>query len=191
MEKNEGERFCLTEACKPMPPVAMAIVRIGNLLERLITMVGGIAIVMFVTAVFLDVGARVVGKPISWCQEIALFSYVWAIFMGTAIGIRYGTHFTIDLITGSMKGIIRQLVDLFDHTVIMIFSWILCWYGWKYAMNTVSRLSQPSGIPLVYGTICMFVGAVCMFYFCGEYYILFFLGTDIKRCKQEMKEGIK
>lgn len=156
------------------PRWVTGIVKTGNLLERLLTIIGGITIVVFVSAVCLDVAARIVSHPLSWCQEIALFSYVWAIFMGSAIGVRYSTHFTIDLVINLAHGTIRKCIDLFDHVVIMIFAGVLTCYGWQYAWNTLNRLSQPSGIPMICGTICMFISAVAMLFFCLEYFILFF-----------------
>lgn len=163
------------------------LVGIGNFLERCLSIVGGAAVVIFVSAVFLDVVSRVLSHPIAWCQEVALFSYIWAIFAGSAIGIRYSTHFTIDLVINQLKGKLRKLIDFFDHIVIMVFVVVLCYYGWKYALTTMHRLSQPSGIPMIYGTICMFVGAVCMLYFCIEYIALFFSGTDLGKMAQEAK----
>lgn len=158
-------------------PIAV-LVRIGNLLEHCLSVIGGIAIVIFVFAVFLDVMARVLSHPIAWCQEVALFSYIWAIFAGSAIGIRYSTHFTIDLVINQIKGTLKKYIEFFDHIVIMVFVGVLCYYGWKYALSTVHRLSQPSGIPMICGTICIYVGAACMLFFCVEYIVLFFSGTN-------------
>ena len=165
------------------------LVTIGNSLEKILSVIGGTAIVVFVSAVLLDVSARILSHPISWCQEIALFAYVWAIFMGSAIGIRHGTHFTIDLIIIRLHGTVRRGIDLLVHLIILVFVGVLCFYGWQYALNTIHRLSQPSGIPMICGTICIFVGAVCMVFFSIEYYVLFFCGTDIDTCLKSMKGG--
>lgn len=169
---------------REIPLFITGIVKICDMLENVLTLIGGITIVIFVSAVFLDVAARIMSHPVSWCQEIALFSYVWAIFMGSAIGIRYSTHFTIDLVVNMAKGAVRKYIDLFDHIVIMIFAGVLSYYGWEYALNTISRLSQPSGIPMIVGTICMFFSAVCMLFFCAEYFLLFFSGIDMGEVKK-------
>ena len=170
-----------------LPEPVLLLIKTGNLLERFLTLIGGFAIIVFVSAVLLDVAARVLSRPLSWCQEIALFAFVWAIFMGSAIGIRHGTHFTIDLVINKTQGALRRWLDLFDHTIIILFVGVLSYYGWNYALNTIHRLSQPSGIPMIFGTICIFLGAVCMVYFSIEWYVLFFLGTDIDACISHIK----
>lgn len=172
-----------------VPGFVAGVVKVGDLLETALAVVGGAAVVAFVSAVFLDVAAREAHHPISWGQEIALFTYIWAIFMGSAIGVRHGTHFTIDLVLNQIKGGVRKWVDLFDHLVIFLFVAVLLYYGWQYALVCLNRFSQPTGICMTWGSACMVVGAVCMVYFCVEYFILALAGTDLAQYKAMGKEG--
>ena len=169
----------------------LIIVRLGNLMESLLLIIGGCAVVLFLTAVLIDVTARQLFRPIVWMQEFALLAYVWAIFTGAAIGIRRGTHFKIDIIVGHLKGLPHRIVEVFDHLVTLAFICVLTYYAAEYAGMSLHRFSQPSGICMVYFTSCMLVGGICMAYFCIEHFALLFSGTDIKSVCEQLKEAGK
>lgn len=174
---------------KRVPGWTLAFVKIGNAVEKCLYVLGGTAVTVFLGAVFLDVLAREITKPIVWMQEIALLGYVWAIFLGAAIGIRRGTHFTIDILIAGFKGVARKVIELFDEVVTTGFIIAFAYYSAKYLSLSVHRMSQPSGICLGFFTASMTVGSLCMLLFCIERFILFFLGTDLNGVQNSLKEG--
>ena len=158
----------------------LIIVRLGNLMESLLLIIGGCAVVLFLTAVLIDVTARQLFRPIVWMQEFALLAYVWAIFT-----------FKIDIIVAHLKGLPHRIVEVFDHLVTLAFICVLTYYAAEYAGMSLHRFSQPSGICMVYFTSCMLVGGICMAYFCIEHFALLFSGTDIKSVCEQLKEAGK
>ena len=169
----------------------LAVVRTGNILEKILDFIGGLAILVFVGAIFLDVAARTAGSSLKSCQEIALFAFVWAIFTGSAIAVRDNSHFAIDIVVGAFKGIPKKIIEIFGHAAVSAFAVVLLIYGWQYAVICLKRFSQPSGICMTVGTSCVVFGAICMIFYCIEYFILSFSGTDLKTCKEKLSEAKK
>lgn len=167
------------------------VVRIGNIIEKILEVIGGIAILVFLFAVFTDVFSRTVGHSLKSCQEIALFAFVWAIFVGSAVAVRHNTHFTIDIIVNMFDGVAKTIIELFDHLVITGFAVVLLYYGYLYSVKCLKRFSQPSGICMTVGTACMVVGAACMVYYCIEYFILSVGKTNVQECNDILKQEEK
>lgn len=160
----------------------IGVVRTGNVLERIMQFIGSLCIAVFVGAVLLDVVSRLLHSPMKSCQEIALFAFVWAIFTGSAVGVRRSKHFTIDILVNSFKGFTRKAVDLFSHVATTVFGIVIVIYSWRYSVICLKRFSQPSGICMTVGTASMVVGSICMVYFCLEYYLLYFSGCTLDSC---------
>ena len=169
----------------------LGVVRTGNILEKILDFIGGIAISVFVGAIFLDVAARTAGSTLKSCQEIALFAFVWAIFTGSAIAVRDNSHFAIDIVIGAFKGIPKKIIEIVGRMAVSIFAVVRLVYGWQYAVICLKRFSQPSGICMTVGTSCIVFGAVCMIFYCIEYFILSFSGTDLRTCKEKLSEAKK
>ena len=166
----------------------ISVVKIGNVLEHIMQLIGGLCIVVFVGAVLLDVVSRLLHSPMKSCQEIALFAFVWAIFTGSAVAVRRRKHFTIDIVINSFKGVARKVVDIFDLLAVTAFSVVILIYSWRYSIICLKRFSQPSGICMTVGTASMFVGSICMVYFCLEHFILAFSGTSLDQCSAVLEE---
>lgn len=167
------------------------VVRTGNFLEKILNFIGCFAISVFVGAIFLDVVARTAGSTLKSCQETALFAFVWAIFTGSAIAVRDNSHFSIDIIIGAFKGVPKKIIEIFGRVAVSIFAAVLLVYGWQYAVICLKRFSQPSGVCMTVGTSCIVFGAVCMIFYCIEYFILSFSGTDLRTCKGKLSEAKK
>jgi TRAP-type C4-dicarboxylate transport system permease small subunit len=155
----------------------------GNALEKIEYFLGSVAIVVFFTAVFLNVLFRELFTPLNWAEEISRFGYMWSIFLGAGVALRHSRHFTIDILVAKITGKKRKLLDLFHNLIILVFSVYVFYYGVLFAIMSIKRISFPSGIPLVYSSLSIPIGAIAMIVFVIESLILLKSGLTLDEAR--------
>jgi TRAP-type C4-dicarboxylate transport system permease small subunit len=68
-----------------------------------------------------------------WVEEIGEWSLAWLTFIGAAIGIRRGTHFSVQIITERLGPGLRRAVYTAHYVLIAAFGAALAWFGWQVA----------------------------------------------------------
>lgn len=77
-----------------------------------------------------------------WVEEIGETSLIWLTFIGAAIGIRRGTHFSVHLVTERFPPAARRAVFVAHYLLIALFGVVVAVYGWQ-----VSELNSQSFSP--------------------------------------------
>ena len=110
------------------------LIRIMNDIEEwtLVFILLGLAFLSFV-----QVFCRyLLGFSFTWMDEVCRYLGVFIAFLGASLGVKYGTHFSMDLVYEKVSN------DGFRHglkTLINIISglilFVVAWYGWWQAMK--------------------------------------------------------
>ncbi|PZW38987.1 TRAP-type C4-dicarboxylate transport system permease small subunit [Humitalea rosea] len=82
-----------------------------------------------------------------WTEELSRFLLIWMIMIGAMIGVREGTHFTVDLFP-SLKGRTRAALDIFSGIFVLIFAMVFLVYGWEFTDLAWYRISELAELPL-------------------------------------------
>jgi TRAP-type C4-dicarboxylate transport system permease small subunit len=77
-----------------------------------------------------------------WVEEIGESSLIWLTFIGAAIGIRRGTHFSVHLVTDRFPQTARRVIFAVHYLLIAAFGVVMAVYGWQ-----VSELNSQSFSP--------------------------------------------
>jgi C4-dicarboxylate transporter DctQ subunit len=85
-----------------------------------------------------------------WFEELGRYLGVFIAFLGAAIGVKTGSHFTMDLLVISLPSSIRWLVNLFSHLLSAGFFFMVAVYSWKIIsrMYGYETTSPVMGIPM-------------------------------------------
>ena len=169
--------------------LAATVIKVGNRVESLQLYVGFILTAGFLLVVAVDVFFREVATPILWSDEVARFSYMWAVFFGSGVALRRGGHFKIDVITVNLHGNAKKICDVIQYICTATFVLILAFSGYEYAMMGLNRVSNPSGIPLIIATACIPVSSVFMAYYVVEGIISKLAGVDVPSGIAEIQES--
>ena len=145
----------------------LKIVSIGNKLENIQVFVGIFCVVSFFAFVTLDVFARTIVQPIISAQEIAIFSYVWAVFMGSGIAFRKDSHFKIDFLLNMLPKF-KFVFSMINSLLAAVFIYLLIGPGLDFALMGIKRVSNPSGIPMIVPTIAIPIAGLFFLYFLVE-----------------------
>ncbi|MDR3077806.1 MAG: TRAP transporter small permease subunit [Planctomycetota bacterium] len=96
--------------------------------------------VMGCTLIF-SVGLQVAGRyvpfipPYLWTLEVTNFALIWAIFIGSILGIRYEKHFVVDIFEMGGKKINPKLnfyLRILNNATALAITGVFIRYGWEY-----------------------------------------------------------
>jgi TRAP-type C4-dicarboxylate transport system permease small subunit len=68
-----------------------------------------------------------------WVEEIGEWSLAWMTFIGAAIGIRRGIHFSVQIITERLRPELRQAIYVTHYVLVAVFGAALAYFGWQVA----------------------------------------------------------
>ncbi|MGJ9382672.1 C4-dicarboxylate ABC transporter permease [Salipaludibacillus neizhouensis] len=103
--------------------------KIVKLLEKVQLSIGVIMLSIFFLAVIIQVATRYLGVSVIWTGEVANYSFIWSIFMGTAVMINRKEHFKFDLLYKKLTGKMRSSLSIFNDSILFLFSLAILFYG--------------------------------------------------------------
>ena len=110
--------------------------KIYNFIDRIenITLVWTILILAIIG--FVQVFARYLfNYSFTWFEELGRYIGVFIAFLGASIGVKTGSHFTMDLIVSHLKSPLQELVKAFTNILSAGFFMLVTWYSWKIIMR--------------------------------------------------------
>jgi TRAP-type transport system small permease protein len=122
------------------------------------------ALLAFVTAgVFLQVILRYgFNATFLWAEEMALFAFIWSVFLGAAVGVRRRIHLAFDFLPLVLQGRAAGLHSLLINLSILLVALLLIVEGWYFAQLNVHRFSPAIGISLFIPTLIIPVSGALM-----------------------------
>ena len=82
-----------------------------------------------------------------WTEELSRFLLVWMIMIGAMVGVREGTHFTVDLFT-NLRGRTKAAMDILANLFVLLFAFVFLIYGWEFTDTAWFRISELAELPL-------------------------------------------
>jgi TRAP-type C4-dicarboxylate transport system permease small subunit len=98
-------------------------------LERLQLTVGGLCLTIFFITILVQITSRHTGISLIWTEEVATYSFIWAVFMGAAVMVNRREHFNFDYILKKLKGESRIYLRIVNDLILMGFNIALFYYG--------------------------------------------------------------
>ncbi len=171
------------------PAFLRSLIAFGDRLQKVQIFFGTFVVVSFFVFVTLDVAARTLETPVIWAQEVAVFSYIWAVLTGSGIALRKGTHFRIDLLLNMFPRGLQNFLNIVASLLIAVFAWLMIGPGLQFAMMGIKRVSNPSGIPLIYPSIAFPICGVFFAYYLLESIVCNACGWQTAELLRKPSEG--
>src|SRR4051812_12906341 len=108
----------------------------------------GGAITGFTGTVTCDIGARTIGRPGLWLQEVTMTFCIYGVFIGAAAAARRNDHLYLAAIAESMSGRKRLALETFSRLVVLGVAFCLVWFGYLNVLDGFKSLRMPSMTPL-------------------------------------------
>ena len=123
----------------------------GLVLLRQVELAAGCAALLLIVGIIC---AQVVlrygfNRPIVWAEDVATFLFIWATFLGAAVGLKDIRHVKIDTFLDRLPARLASLVHAMLYGVILVCCAMVAHYAWD-VMDTESRsmtISLPINLP--------------------------------------------
>ena len=146
-------------------------------MKTLNTVIKYVLIVM-VIAMFILTTVQVIlrygfNRALSWSEELVRFLFVWATFLGAAIGIKEHIHIGVDAVVNFLPANLRRYADTVVYLIIFAFGIVLVTAGMSVVTLTHSQLSPALDLPMSYVYIAIPLGgALSMIYSIREIFLI-------------------
>jgi C4-dicarboxylate transporter DctQ subunit len=105
-----------------------------------------LAIYIFLAAVLRDV----LGFGFSWGQELITYLFIAVTFFGASLGVKYGSHFTFDLLYKYVSGKSARVLVSLTHLSCFLFFLAIIYYGFIHCvrLKQFGTLTPATQIPM-------------------------------------------
>lgn len=142
---------------------------VSNCLGKLIAGALFFFISMLIVVTFTQVLCRfILQVPAVWTEELARMSFVWLIFLGSAIAVKEGTHLSLDMITAAVPPRVRTAMQYWVLLLILVLSGVIFYAGGSYCLRSMGKTAVTLPIPSNCVYVAVPISAVLMMFFAVE-----------------------
>jgi TRAP-type C4-dicarboxylate transport system permease small subunit len=137
--------------------------RLSDLLERALRSIMGLLCIVLLLCLFVEVLNRYVFF-VSWpiIQFIVPFCFLWMCMIGSAIAVRRGQHFEVDLVAKLLRGRSRTVHRALMLLTIILGAGIVVAASIPFLEMGMLRRNAATGISMIYIYPSLMVGGVLM-----------------------------
>jgi TRAP-type C4-dicarboxylate transport system permease small subunit len=119
-------------------------------LARIQIAVGAFFLFVFMATVCVQMGCRYAGVPATWTEDVSMYSFIWATFMGAGAMVYEKRHFAFTSVADMIKSKKAKIVLALLINLIMIsFTLLMVKYGvevtkqfWNYTWNNIPSFKR-------------------------------------------------
>lgn len=101
-------------------------------LQKLQIAVGGFFLLVFLITVVSQMALRYLSIAATWTEDVAMYSFIWAVFMGAGAMVYEKRHFAFTSLGDMLKDDkAKSILSLFISLVMLIFAVLMVYYGYK------------------------------------------------------------
>jgi len=140
--------------------------RIVNVIEKLQITIGVVFLCVFFSVIVLQIVTRHFGISVVWTEDVANYSFIWAIFMGASVMVNRREHFNFDFLIKKLKGKRKASLNIFNDLVLIVFNTCIFFLGiqvvmefWNYRWASLPEMKMGYiwiAIPIMAGTMIFY-----------------------------------
>jgi len=139
------------------------VARVVNLISFIPRVVLVMLMIIMLVDMMLGVFIRyVVGQALAWSEEVGTLCLIWLTFIGGAIGITRGSHFSIHLFLDRLGAHQQRVLQTAIALLIMLFGLVVAPYGLELTSRNSTSITPGLGLNLGVQYASAFVGGVLM-----------------------------
>lgn len=140
--------------------------RFIGILEKIQLTLGVLFLVVFFAVIIIQIITRYLGIAVIWTEEVANYSFIWAIFMGAAVMVNRREHFNFDLFQRKLQNKKKASLTIFNDSVLILFNIFIFLYGmqvvtefWNYTWASIPEMKMGYvwiSIPIMAGSMIIY-----------------------------------
>ena len=99
-----------------------------------------------------------------WAEEVSRYTSIWMVFLAGGLGVRYGVHLHVDLITARLPMPVQRAFRIGACILMLVFEGVLVYYGAIVAISNMDQQSSSLLVPMGYMYAAIPVGALLMMF---------------------------
>ncbi|MCB7319340.1 TRAP transporter small permease [Lacrimispora sp. 210928-DFI.3.58] len=101
-------------------------------LQKLQIAAGGVFLTIFLCSVVIQMGCRYVGVAAIWTEDVSMYSFIWAAFMGAGAMVYEKRHFAFTSVSDMLKNEkVKRMLSVGISIVMLVFAVLMLYYGCK------------------------------------------------------------
>lgn len=139
-----------------------------DLLAKIQIAVGALFLFIFMMTVVIQMACRYTGVAATWTEDVSMYSFIWAVFMGAGAMVHEKRHFAFTSISDMLKeGTVKRLLSMIICIIMLIFAFLMLKYGiavtkqfWNYTWNNIPSFKRgPTWmcLPICGATSCIYL----------------------------------
>jgi TRAP-type C4-dicarboxylate transport system permease small subunit len=143
--------------------MASGIKRFLDWTEKISVALLALLFVVMVLSIFLQVVLRYVFSAANaWSEELARYTFVWLVLLGSAVAARRNKHMNIEFFINMFPAGVRKAIQLLLYVLIIAFLVILIRYGFDLVAITQKQRSTGLRIPMSWAYLAIPAGGLLM-----------------------------
>lgn len=99
-------------------------------LQKVQILAGGIFLSIFLGSVVIQMACRYMGIAAVWTEEVSMYSFIWAAFMGAAAMVYEKQHFAFTSISDKLKDEnVKTILSIIIAIIMLVVSVLMFYYG--------------------------------------------------------------
>lgn len=137
--------------------------RVFAAINHLLQFICGLLLAAMSIVVFGNVVARYLfHRAFAWSEEIALFMFLWLVFLGAVLALLRNRHLGLDILINALPASIRPHILLLGNCITATALWFMVYGGYKYYLTTVPWPAPGTHIPYGYINAVLPLSALLM-----------------------------
>ncbi|MEP7083237.1 MAG: TRAP transporter small permease [Betaproteobacteria bacterium] len=101
---------------------------------------------------------------IYWAEEVTRYTSIWMVFLASGLGVRYGVHLHVDLLTAQLPPPVQRWLSAFCCVLMIMFEGVLIYFGTIVALSNMDQQSSSLSLPMGVMYAAIPVGGVLMLF---------------------------
>lgn len=103
--------------------------KIASFVQRIQLGLGMLFLTIFLVAVLIQIFTRYLRIAVIWTDDVAMYAFAWAVFMGGAAMVFPKKHFAFEFLSLSLTGKKKEILGIIISLLMMIFTIAMFIYG--------------------------------------------------------------
>ena len=107
----------------------------------------------------------IIGKALSWPEELALITFVWFTLLGVVSGVREDGHISFSFLMRHTPRRVGKMIELSCLLMIQVYAFFMIYYGYSYARLFSYETTSAARINLMWLNLSLPICGFLIFYF--------------------------
>ena len=141
--------------------------KLGKLFEKLCSWIVILLTGVMCLTILAQVFSRyLLGKPLTWSEELARYTMIWVTFLGTAVAQKRGTLVCVDMFLTAMPPKVQKVFRALSDIISLLFSGTMTYLSILFAGGPSAALQKSPALhlPMWLVDLCVPIGFGLIFF---------------------------